>query len=179
MPLETIGPSSRSATAFLQPFNESNRTRQMTVGNILKANPRDLVTLKPDQLITEALVTMEFEDVGAVAVCRQKARISGILSERDIVRGLRFYGEEIFDLKVADLMSTEIVKCDLATPVAAAIARLKAHGARHIAVVDNGKLEALLCLQDLVPYLRIGQTASHRLMSWVDCNRQYTFQRHS
>lgn len=122
----------------------------MTVKSILKGRPHGVTFVKPDQPIGETLTTLEFEDVGALVVSKRGKKIDGIISERDVVRGLRYYGAEIFNLTVSDLMTAPVVTCEPTTSLTGAAALMKDNAVRHLPVVEGGLLLGMISIRDLV-----------------------------
>ncbi|HUI15988.1 MAG TPA: CBS domain-containing protein [Xanthobacteraceae bacterium] len=57
----------------------------MTIGAILAAKGRDVVTIEPAASLAAAARLLAAKRIGAVVILRVDRRIAGILSERDIV----------------------------------------------------------------------------------------------
>ena len=124
---------------------------QITVAHILAEKDERIAFLHPSQLIGEALEMLEFEDVGALVVSKRGTKVDGILSERDVVRGLRYYGPEIFDRTVADLMTIDVHTCAVSMPRGEAAALMHEKAIRHLPVVDAGKFVGMISLHDVTP----------------------------
>ena len=77
-------------------------------------------------------------------------RIEGIISERDIVRGLRFHGAAILDLKVCDLMTSDVITCDLDDPLSSVICEMDRHTIRHVPVLRDGILTGIVSIRDII-----------------------------
>ncbi len=122
----------------------------MNVGSILKSKGRGVVYIKPDQPIGEALAKLEFEDVGALVVSKRGRKVDGIISERDVVRGLRYYGAEIFDRTVSDLMTVDVVTCEASAQLAEAMKLMKDNAVRHLPVLKGGLLIGVISIRDLL-----------------------------
>ena len=121
------------------------------VGDLIKDDPRDTAWLRTDELITDVLAKLEFEDVGALVVSDDGNKIKGIISERDVVRGMRYYGGDVFNLHVAVLMQDNVITCEVGHTVAHAMELMHNHHIRHLPVTDKGKLVGLLSLRDVLP----------------------------
>ncbi len=122
----------------------------MNVGSIVKSKGRGVVYIKPDQPIGEALAKLEFEDVGALIVSKRGRKVDGIISERDVVRGLRYYGAEIFDRTVSDLMTDEVVTCEASARLGEAMTLMKDNAVRHLPVLKAGVLIGVISIRDLL-----------------------------
>ena len=65
---------------------------QIKVETILKDKGRIVETIRPDRDVSTALEKLRAENLGALVVSRDGSTVDGILSERDIVRGLARLG---------------------------------------------------------------------------------------
>ena len=121
------------------------------VGDLIKDDPRKTAQLRSDELVSDVLAKLEFEDVGALVVSDDGDKIKGIISERDVVRGMRYYGADVFNLHVAVLMQDNVITCKVSHTVAHAMELMHHHHIRHLPVIDKGKLIGLLSLRDVLP----------------------------
>jgi CBS domain-containing protein len=76
----------------------------MNIKSILATKGANVVTIKPEQTIKDALVTLAQYNVGALVVVDNATSPVGIISERDIVR-LAAQNENLFSLPIADVMT--------------------------------------------------------------------------
>ena len=143
----------------------------MNVGSIAKSKGRGVAYIKPDQPIGEALAKLEFEDVGALVVSKRGRKVDGIISERDVVRGLRYYGAEIFDRTVSDLMTADVVTCEASAPLAEAMKLMKDNAVRHLPVLKGGTLIGVISIRDLLNEEAPGRIERPQPISVVRHNR--------
>lgn len=122
----------------------------MTVKAILQSKGNCVPTVSSDARIRDVLQRLEDEDVGALVVTDEDANICGIISERDIVRGLRTTGNALLDADVSDLMTTEVVTCKVDDKLAAVMAMMLANRIRHVPVVDGAKLAGFISIHDII-----------------------------
>lgn len=87
-------------------------------------------------------------DIGALLVTNADDKVAGILSERDLVRAYAVHGAAVCNCTVAELMTKEVVTCDLEEDVMDVMALLHERHIRHIPVVDEGSPVAMLSLRD-------------------------------
>ena len=83
-------------------------------------------------------------------VLDEQGAITGIISERDLVRAMHKFGKELFDKRVADLMTTTVVTCSSKDPLAAIMGMMTSQRFRHVPVVDDGKLVGMISIGDVV-----------------------------
>ena len=83
----------------------------MTVRRILKRKGTYAATVLPDARISEIIEALESEDVGALVVSADGEHVDGIISERDVVRGLQVLGSEILQKPVSEHMTKKVITC--------------------------------------------------------------------
>ena len=66
----------------------------MTVASILKNKPTEVFSLTPEQTVAEAVAMLSAKKIGAAIVSDAGGSLVGILSERDVVRGLGEQGRK-------------------------------------------------------------------------------------
>jgi CBS domain-containing protein len=109
---------------------------------------RSLLAVEPKIPVTEVAQRMVARDVGAVLVLDDRGRLTGIMTERDLMRAVaRGLHEQAV---VADCMTSdpEVVDADATTSHAAV---LMIHGGfRHLPVVEGEDVVGMLSIRDLV-----------------------------
>jgi CBS domain-containing protein len=108
---------------------------------------RDLLTVAPGDSLSEVAQRMVDRDVGAVIVM-EGAELSGILTERDVLRAVAAGVEE--STVVADWMTRdpETMAPDDTTQQAAV---LMIHGGfRHLPLVEGSEVVGMLSIRDLM-----------------------------
>ena len=83
----------------------------MFVQSILAAKGADVATIAPEATVRDAVALLNERKVGALVVSTDGRRIDGILSERDVVRGLGAHAAAALDLSVSDLMTRDVTTC--------------------------------------------------------------------
>lgn len=78
----------------------------MIIREILTIKGGDIFAIKPDQLVSEAVEVMVKHDVGSLIV-RRDGTMVGLLTERDVLRGLNERGGALIAVKVSEMMVTE------------------------------------------------------------------------
>ena len=132
----------------------------MTVQRILNAQPKRTTThIAPDAAIAQVLQFPEFEDTGALVVNSDGSVVEGIISERDIVRGLRTMGTDLLSKRVRDLMTAKVLTCAPDDRAAGVMALMVSRHVRHLPVVTDGKLVGMVSIHDLL-HLRLEEVRS-------------------
>lgn len=125
----------------------------MLVQQILNAKPvQEVATVTPGSTIAEAVAVLAARRIGAVIISPDGATIAGILSERDIVRGLGKSGAAILAEPVESLMTTRIVTCAKGDTARQVVERMSAGRFRHMPVVEDGAMIGLISIGDVVKW---------------------------
>ncbi len=122
----------------------------MTIDFILRLKGCRVATVEPKTRIIDLLATLEADDVGALIVSADGIHIDGIISERDIVRGLNRSGLSIIYWPVSDLMQREVYTCGPKTAVRDVMNLMRTHRIRHVPVVDGERLAGLVNIHDIM-----------------------------
>lgn len=122
----------------------------MQIADILGPKGLGVVALLPETTITGAALLLSEQSIGVAVVIDTEHGMVGILSERDITRGLAEFGVEIVDMPVNKLMSRGVVSCDPDTSVEDALVLMRDNQIRHLPVIENGTdLVAMVSIRDL------------------------------
>jgi len=133
----------------------------MKVADILRTKPsgQDVVSITADSATKEAARLMAERRIGAVLVKGGSAPggIAGILSERDVVRGLAERGAAVLDLPAGELMTKEVVTCAPEEAIRDVMEKMTEGRFRHVPVIENGQLAGLISIGDVVKH-RLAET---------------------
>jgi CBS domain-containing protein len=122
----------------------------MNVDGILRAKGAAVVTIRPDATITDLVRGLREERIGAMVVSEDGRTVLGIISERDVVRGLAERGTRIMTAPVADLMTRDVVSCTPHDTVKQVMAEMTRRRVRHLPVVADGVLSGIVSIGDVV-----------------------------
>lgn len=122
----------------------------MQIADILGPKGIGVVALLPETTISGAALLLSEQSIGVAVVVDMERGMVGILSERDITRGLAEFGAEIIDMPVEKLMSRGVVSCDPECTVEEALTLMRDNRIRHLPVIENGTdLVAMVSIRDL------------------------------
>ena len=128
----------------------------MRVEQILHDKGGQVETIRPDAKVLMAVHRLRMHNVGALVVTRDGARVEGVLSERDIVRGLARYGGELLDMSVVAVMSRGLPVCSPQDSLTSVMGQMTRTRNRHVPVVENGRLCGIVSVGDVVKH-RLGE----------------------
>ena len=121
----------------------------MLIAAILRAKGTEVVSVAPETTVADLLTALTRHGIGAVAVARDEALI-GIVSERDVVRGLERYGADLLAAPVADIMTADVHTCTPDDTVESVSEAMTRHRFRHVPVMSQGRLAGLVSIGDVV-----------------------------
>jgi len=124
----------------------------MKVSDILATKGSVVETIRPDAKVLVAVHRMRMQNVGALVVSRDGERVEGVVSERDIVRGLTTHGAGLLELSVVSVMSKGVPTCAPGDPLSAVMAQMTRTRNRHVPVVDDGRLCGIVSVGDVVKH---------------------------
>lgn len=122
----------------------------MNVETILRTKGRAVATIRPDETVGAVVDMLISRNIGALVVSDDGESVDGIISERDIVHGLADRGADLLSLKVADVMTRQVVTCDPAETVDQLMAEMTNRRIRHFPVVQDGRLCGIVSIGDVV-----------------------------
>ena len=121
----------------------------MRVANILTVKGDDVISVKPNTTIVEVAKVLKSKRIGAILVM-EGGSIAGIISERDIARGLPDYKKKILSMPVSDLMTKKVTTCTSDASIDEIMEMMTENRIRHLPVVDDGKLVGFISVGDVV-----------------------------
>jgi CBS domain-containing protein len=124
----------------------------MTVSHILKVKGRNVVTATGPETVASIAQTLSEKRIGAIIVTGANGRIEGIVSERDVVREVGKNGAKALSLPISSIMTREVYTCTDADSEADLMGLMTERRIRHVPVVNNGKLDGMISIGDVVKY---------------------------
>jgi CBS domain-containing protein len=141
----------------------------MRISDVLQAKGQGatVVTVSPDTSIRDLIALLAEHNIGAVVVSTDDSPVAGIVSERDVVRGLGS-GTGLLDQDVASIMTSEVQTAKPGDTVDDLMKLMTEHRVRHIPVVVDDQLHGIVSIGDVVKS-RIGELEFERdqLTSYV------------
>ncbi len=122
------------------------------VSNLLDSKGHDVLTVRPDQPVSEAIEKMEELSAGTSVVV-EGGEVVGIISERDVFRKVILKGQSIDDVKVQDIMSTDLTTITPETSLDDCMQLMTNKRIRHLPVLRDKALCGIVSIGDVVKYL--------------------------
>jgi CBS domain-containing protein len=128
----------------------------MNVKAILAAKGGDIVCIEPSADLAAAVKLLSTHRIGAVLIRGAGGRLSGILSERDIMRAISEHGATALTLPVRQVMTRNVATCGEDDSIASIMERMTVGKFRHMPVLSKGELIGLVSIGDVVKQ-RVGE----------------------
>ncbi len=140
----------------------------MLIGQILAGKGRDVVTMRPDATIPEVAKLLKAKRIGAVVVTEADGGLCGIISERDLARGLADHGADLLRMHVSDLMTREVSTCAPDDGIDRLMQQMTEGRFRHLPVVEDGRMIGIISIGDVVKHrLQELEHEAHMLHDYI------------
>jgi len=120
------------------------------IGQLLRHKGHDVATIDGSKSVRDALALLAQRRIGALVVSADGRRIDGILSERDVARGLHEHGAGLLAEPVSGLMTADVYTCAPGASVHELAQAMTDRRIRHVPVVEDGKLVGIVSIGDVV-----------------------------
>jgi CBS domain-containing protein len=143
----------------------------MLIASILRAKGSDVVTVAPEATVAELLTELARHNIGAVAVAAGDTLV-GIVSERDVVRGLERAGTALLTASVAQIMTADVFTCTTDDTVEDVSEAMTVRRFRHVPVLSEGRLVGIVSIGDVVKSrLRVLEDDRDQLEAYIQGRR--------
>ena len=142
----------------------------MTVKTILAAKGGDVISIEPTATLEAAARKLAEHRIGALLVLGPDRRVTGILSERDIVRVLAEQGAAVLVQPLAQVMTRKVVTCSPSDTVGVLMERMTTGKFRHVPVIDQDQV-VVRCQREKFGQRELGQSGLFGAWRVVGCQR--------
>jgi CBS domain-containing protein len=136
----------------------------MQIDELPLTNANYLAVTNPDETISKVALIITERNIGALPVCDKSGKLVGIISERDIVHGFSEKGADLNELKVSDLMTSNVISCHPGDDVNEIMEVMNKHGIRHVPVLDGDKLFSIVSSRDVMSAILMETKANFQTM---------------
>jgi CBS domain-containing protein len=123
----------------------------MTISAILEGKGRDIVSVRAETPVRDAVALLAEKRIGAMPVLDGE-RVVGIMSERDVIYCLSSDGAAMLDWPVSRVMTAPAITIEPKVPVLVALSQMTKRRIRHLPVVEGDRLIGFVSIGDLVAY---------------------------
>jgi CBS domain-containing protein len=121
----------------------------MKITHILATKGANVITIRPEQSLNEAVAALSGHNIGALVVVDRANQVIGILSERDVIRAAARH-ENVLRQPVGEVMTRDVITGSPQDDVKAVLQTMSNKKIRHLPILDQGKLAGILSIRDVV-----------------------------
>ena len=135
-----------------------------TVRDILSRKGTEVVSVSPTATVHEAARRMNERSIGGLVVLADGV-LTGIFTERDVLRRVVVPGRPPAGTTVAEVMTTPVITCSASTRIEECAELMTSRRIRHLPVVDDGALGGMVTIGDLLAFQLRDQQATIEYMN--------------
>ena len=137
-----------------------------TAGDILSAKGNSIIhSIPASATVLEATLKMNEHKIGALVVM-EEGRVAGIFTERDVLRRVVATQQQPQNLRVADVMTREVICCAPSTDLDEISAIMKTRRIRHLPIrADDGVLAGVISIGDVNAHYASNQEQTIHFLS--------------
>ena len=120
------------------------------VSSVLKHKGHDVVTVTPQQTVAWVVKVLTQNRIGAAPVINHEGQLIGIISERDIIRGMSEHADAVLALPADQLMTRDVQTCSSEDELVGLMEVMTLQRIRHLPVIQNGALHGIVSIGDVV-----------------------------
>ena len=124
----------------------------MTVKLLLKHKGGFVPIIRSHLTLNDVIEQLHIDEAGALVVTDDHEKILGIITERDIARGLQRYGRNVVDRPLQELMTRAVVSVDIGDTVNSVLELMNRHQIHYVPVTDHGLLVGIITMLDIAKY---------------------------
>ncbi|SFE12947.1 CBS domain-containing protein [Blastococcus tunisiensis] len=122
----------------------------MQISQLLRRKGPEVATIDGTESVRTALAVLAEKGIGALVVSPDGRRIDGIVSERDVARGLHEHGAGLLGEPVSSVMTAQVHTCPPTASVHDLALTMTDKRVRHVPVVADGALVGIVSIGDVV-----------------------------
>ena len=140
----------------------------MHVRDVLMAKGNRVISIESDATVNEAIARLVQNNIGSLPVVDDQGKLLGMLSERDVLRGLHNHGEGFGRAKVVDVMTCNPETCELDADVNDVMGQMSKRRIAKVPVLDRSKLVGIVSVGDVIKvmYEKVKSENDH-LMTYI------------
>ena len=138
------------------------------VKDILAHKGSHVLTVSPQGSVLDAVAIMNEHRIGSVVVCERR-QVVGMFTERDLLVRVVSPGLDPAQTRVRDVMTQEVVVCDIHCDIDEVRTMFKERRIRHLPILDaQSQLVGLVSIGDLNAWMIDGHEATiHHLHEYL------------
>ncbi len=131
-----------------------------TVHEIKSISQDDVLYVVLNWPLRQTIDYLAQNNIGLALVVDEQELLTGVISERDVVRAIYEHGHDAMDMRTERFMSASVFSCKGSDSVMSIAETMATRGFRHIPVVDDGYLSGMVSATDLIRHFTGKERAS-------------------
>jgi CBS domain-containing protein len=120
------------------------------ISRLIRRKGHEVATIDGAETVRTALGLLAEHGIGALVVSSDGRHVDGIVSERDVARGLHERGAGLLAEPVSSVMTAQVHTCPPEASVHDLAKTMTEHRVRHVPVVQDGELVGIVSIGDVV-----------------------------
>ena len=151
---------------FLMEVDMASENENILISMLLK---RDIISINENKTVFDAIKIISQNKIGALPVINNQMKLSGIISERDIIHKLSENSEMDFsNIEIKSIMTNKVITCNKNTQSNVLMTIMTNNKIRHIPIVEKNSLIGIVSIGDVVKrLLEKINLENAELKSWV------------
>lgn len=143
----------------------------MTISALL-TREGGVVTIPATSSVADLVELLGTHRIGAVIVSDDGKFVSGIVSERDVVKALRTQSSGLLSQPVSSIMTEQVLTVGPDATFEDLMRIMTERRVRHVPVVDNGQLVGIVSIGDVVKHrIESLETEKNTLIDYITTGR--------
>jgi CBS domain-containing protein len=124
----------------------------MKLADILAHKGYKVHSIRPSATLAEVVQVLVRHNIGSLMVCEEEdcKRMLGIITERDILRACAARRGPLESMRVAEVMTTNVVTGSPCDSVEDTMGLMTEHRIRHLPVLESDELVGIVSIGDIV-----------------------------
>jgi CBS domain-containing protein len=135
-----------------------------TLHDLLALKGHHVIAVQPADTVLHAANLMNERNIGGVVVL-ESGQLTGIFTERDVLRRVVAAGLDPATTRVAAVMSAPVITCPPELSIDDCAALMTSRGVRHVPVQDANGLTGVVTIQDVLAHKVSEQEAALEQMN--------------
>ena len=115
---------------------------------------RDIISINENKTVFDAIKIISQNKIGALPVINNQMKLSGIISERDIIHKLSENSEMDFsNIEIKSIMTNKVITCNKNTQSDVLMTIMTNNKIRHIPIIEKNSLIGIVSIGDVVKRL--------------------------